>query len=110
LDLDETHAYVHHRLTVAGGDSKVFSPDAVEIIHAHAKGVPRLMNQLCDFALLYAFADGVRQVDADLTHQVLRDRAASVALPSVAPVARKARMPRKVRRKSPAEIPSNGAI
>jgi type II secretory pathway predicted ATPase ExeA len=110
LDIDETHAYVHHRLAVAGGDAMLFSPEAVEIIHTHAKGVPRLMNQLCDFALLYAFADGVHAVDAELTRQVLRDRAASVALPSVAPVALKARSPRKVRRKNAAEIPSNGAI
>jgi hypothetical protein len=45
--------------------------------------VPRLINQLCDFALLYAFADGRLTIDADLIAQVVRDRSTGIALPSV---------------------------
>src|SRR5277367_2667762 len=83
LDRSETHAYVRHRLEVAGGSPGLFQHDAVEFMYLRTKGVPRLINQLCDFALLYAFADGRLTIDADLVAQVVRDRSAGIALPSV---------------------------
>jgi general secretion pathway protein A len=85
LDRGETHAYVRHRLEVAGRDTTLFLPDAIEFVHARTKGVPRLMNQLCDFALLYAFADGRTTIDADLIAQVVRDRSTGIALPAMTP-------------------------
>jgi general secretion pathway protein A len=84
LDRNETHAYVRHRLEVAGRVTPLFLPDAIEFVYARTKGVPRLMNQLCDFALLYAYADGRTTIDADLIAQVVRDRGAGVALPAAA--------------------------
>ena len=84
LDRGETHAYVRHRLEIAGRRTTLFLPDAIEFVHARAKGVPRLINQLCDFALLYAYADGKATVDADLIAQVVRDRSTGVALPGTA--------------------------
>ena len=87
LDRGETHDYVRHRLEVANGEPAVFSADAIDFVHSRSKGVPRLINQLCDFALLYAFADGRATVDADLVAQVVRDRCVGVALPSIAPAA-----------------------
>jgi general secretion pathway protein A len=74
LDRHETHAYVHHRLSVAGGDEELFSPDAIEFVYVRTNGIPRLLNQLCDFALVYAFAEGRTSIDADLISQVDRDR------------------------------------
>jgi general secretion pathway protein A len=91
LDLTEAHAYVRHRLEVAGGAPSLFSPESVDLVHAHTRGVPRLMNQLCDFALLYAFADGRTTVDSDLVSQVVRDRGTGVALPSISPITPKRR-------------------
>jgi type II secretory pathway predicted ATPase ExeA len=85
LDRHETHAYVRHRLEVAGGSPSVFLPESIEFVHARTKGVPRLINQLCDFALVYAYADGRKSVDADLIAQVMRDRSSGVALPAPAP-------------------------
>jgi len=81
LDPNESRSYVHHRLEVAGGDPRLFSLQAVELIHGQTQGIPRLMNQLCDFALLYAFADGRKSVDADLISQVIRERGDVVAMP-----------------------------
>jgi general secretion pathway protein A len=81
LDLNDTHAYIGHRLRVAGGSATLFSPEAVELVHLQTQGVPRLINQLCDFALLYAFADGRMDVDLELMEQVVRDRGSGVALP-----------------------------
>jgi len=86
LDRHETHAYICHRLEVAGGDAALFLPEAIEFMYARTNGVPRLLNQLGDFALVYAFADGRSTIDADLIAQVVRDRSAgqgSVMLSSV---------------------------
>jgi general secretion pathway protein A len=102
LDRGETHAYVRHRLEVAGGSTTLFSADAIEFVHARTKGVPRLVNQLCDFGLLYAFADGRMTIDADLIAQVLRDRGNGVALPAMSSAAMESRKP-------PVGIPNNGA-
>jgi general secretion pathway protein A len=74
LDYEETHAYVRHRLTVAGGRATIFLPEAIEFVYARTNGVPRLLNQLCDLALVYAFAEGKRSVDAELIAQVVCDR------------------------------------
>jgi len=81
LDGAETHAYIRHRLEIAGRRTALFSPDAIEFVHVRTNGVPRLINQLCDFALLYAYADGRATVDADLIAQVVSDRSTGVALP-----------------------------
>jgi general secretion pathway protein A len=83
LDRQETHAYIRHRLNVAGGDSALFSPDAIELMHARTTGVPRLLNQLGDFALVYAYAEGRTTVDANLIAQVVRDRSAGQSLHTV---------------------------
>ena len=62
LDRDETHAYVRHRLTVAGGDPNLFEPRALDVIHDHAGGVPRLINVLGHRSLLVAYTRGIRRI------------------------------------------------
>ena len=57
LDLDELKHYVSHRLSVAGRDDEIFTDDCFGLIHRYSGGVPRLINTLCDTALLCAFAD-----------------------------------------------------
>jgi type II secretory pathway predicted ATPase ExeA len=74
LDRHETRSYIHHRLLVAGADEGLFMPDAIDFLYARTNGIPRLLNQLCDFALVYAFAEGRTSIDADLISQVERDR------------------------------------
>jgi type II secretory pathway predicted ATPase ExeA len=80
LDPHETQAYIRHRLEVAGGAPSLFRAEAIELIHARTRGVPRLLNQLCDYALVYAFADGLETIDADLIAQLVLDRKGAVAL------------------------------
>jgi general secretion pathway protein A len=103
LDLTEAHAYVHHRLGVAGARETIFLPEAIDFVHAQTRGVPRLMNQLCDFALLYAYADGRTTVDADLASQAMRDCGTGVALPAILPVSSERR------KKTPVEISDSGS-
>jgi putative secretion ATPase (PEP-CTERM system associated) len=58
LDRREMREYIEHRLEVAGGtDRLLFDGDCFETIHRYTGGVPRLINTLCDSALLCAFAD-----------------------------------------------------
>ena len=66
--------YIRHRLRVAGADREIFTPAACEAAHAASRGVPRLVNQICDYALVYAFTDGQDRIDAGLIEQVARDR------------------------------------
>lgn len=66
LDKRETREYIAHRLSVAGRlDPSIFSEDVYELIHRYTGGVPRLINTLCDTALLCAFADEKSSVDTD---------------------------------------------
>lgn len=83
LRSDETHAYVRHRLVVAGGSAELISNDAVDLVYARTGGVPRLINILCDTALVYGFAEQKARIDAELMAQVVEDRLAGGLLPLV---------------------------
>ena len=74
LEPAETVAYIKHRLVTAGAQEDVFTPHAYMLIHAASRGVPRLINVLCDTALSFAFADEVRIVDEDYMRGVLKER------------------------------------
>jgi general secretion pathway protein A len=55
LNEDETREYIRHRLKVAGTEQELFSPAAVHEIYAFARGTPRLINAVCDRALLTGY-------------------------------------------------------
>ena len=65
LDRREMHEYIDHRLGVAGAKTRLFEEDAFETIHLYTGGVPRLINTLCDSALLCAFADEKSTIGRD---------------------------------------------
>jgi len=65
LDRREMREYIDHRLSVAGAQAKLFEEDVFETIHRYTGGVPRLINTLCDTALLCAFADEKSSVGLD---------------------------------------------
>ena len=58
LDRRETEEYIKHRLAIGGCEGDLFADDCFDIIYRFTGGVPRLINTLCDTALLCAFADG----------------------------------------------------
>jgi type II secretory pathway predicted ATPase ExeA len=66
--------YIAYRLKVAGSDREIFSPAACDLVCAASGGLPRVINQVCDYALVYAFAEGAPVVGADLVRQVVDDR------------------------------------
>jgi len=62
----DTHAYVRHRLRVAGGRRGLFSEAAIRRIHAESRGIPRLINIICDRALLGAYAQDKRRIESGM--------------------------------------------
>jgi type II secretory pathway predicted ATPase ExeA len=70
----ESADYVDYRVTWAGGrTTETFTPEALDVICRAADGVPRCLNQLCDHALLSAFAAGERPVSARTVLDALAD-------------------------------------
>ena len=66
LNRKEMQEYIDHRLAVAGREpNDLFEEDAFDVIHRYSGGVPRLINTLCDTALLCAFADEKPSVGLD---------------------------------------------
>jgi putative secretion ATPase (PEP-CTERM system associated) len=66
LDRTEMREYIEHRLEIAGNeDAQLFDDDCFDTIHRYTGGVPRLINTLCDSALLCAFADEKTTVGLD---------------------------------------------
>jgi type II secretory pathway predicted ATPase ExeA len=74
LDLQGTCDYIRHRLVVAGGDPNLVEATACVTVYYYTRGVPRLINVLCDTALVCGYADQKSRIDADLIHDVVRDR------------------------------------
>lgn len=73
MDAETVSSYIAHRLQQAGGAPDTFSAEACKAIHSHSGGVPRLVNQLCDLCMVYAFANGQTVIDAETVSQVLED-------------------------------------
>ncbi len=73
MDAETTAGYIAHRLRVAGGTGQEFATDACALVHKATGGVPRLVNQLCEFAMLYTWTDEARTVTARIVQNVLRD-------------------------------------
>ncbi len=74
LSPKDAKAYILHRLTVAGAGEAIFSPQALRTIAEVSGGVPRIINTLCDMALVYGYSAGKRKIDARIVKSVLEDR------------------------------------
>ncbi len=72
LSLEQCDAYIRHRLQVAGATTDIFERSAVAAIHHHAGGLPRLINTICDNALLSAYSADRTTVDGRFVDSVLR--------------------------------------
>ena len=73
LSQQECCEYVSNRLKVAGGDRQIFTPNALESIHTYSGGIPRIMNVLCDNALLTSYALGRKEIDTGIIREVAED-------------------------------------
>ena len=73
FDLKETTRYLEFRVKAAGGATQPFAQDAVDMIYAHAGGIPRNINTVADLCLLSGFLERKWQIDAALVSRVIED-------------------------------------
>jgi general secretion pathway protein A len=74
LDLPETTAYIAGRTRIAGGDAKkIFTREAVELIHQCSRGIPRTISVICDNALVSGFAGDERPIGWETVYEVCAD-------------------------------------
>ena len=74
LDAQETAAYIHSRLDHAAiGTPPRFPADAAELVHRRSGGVPRIINVICDAALVFGYAEERRLIDLSLIEDVVAE-------------------------------------
>jgi len=81
LDYDETLRYIQHRLKTAGASRNIFTPLACERIHEYSGGIPRLINLICDTAMVYGFADQIKLIGEDLVDEMVSERMQDSVVP-----------------------------
>jgi general secretion pathway protein A len=88
LTKEETHAYILERLKIAGAAPDglpIFSPAAAEAIHLYSLGVPRVVNLLCEHALINAYVEQQRPIQAKIIEDVAREFRLDVVEPTAPP-------------------------
>lgn len=76
FDQEQTRAYIRHRIRIAGGaQDELFTLEASDVVFRMSRGVPRIINLLCDTALVYGYADQKSTIDADTVNEMLEDKA-----------------------------------
>lgn len=73
LNRAETVAYIRHRLKVAGGSSEIFSEHACHAVYSASGGIPRLINTVCERALMGGYSTGTRRIDAPMVRRAARE-------------------------------------
>ena len=117
LDADETEAYINHRLRRAAlGAPLQLRRDVTDRVHRRARGVPRLVNVICDAALVFAYAEERRTIDAPLMDEVFLEleetgvlRPLAAAAPAQ-PAVTEARPVEHRVAEAPARAPVEGAV
>ena len=76
LTKEETHAYILERLKIAGAmgnGQPIFSPPAIETVHLYSLGIPRVVNLLCEHALINAYAEQQRPIQPKIIEEVAHE-------------------------------------
>jgi general secretion pathway protein A len=98
LSPEETRLYIRHRLRVAGAtDAGIFSDAAVQRVADYSRGVPRVINIVCDHCLLSGYADSKRRIDARMVDEAIE-------------YLEEGEQPKWRRRRQVSLVPSAGAI
>jgi len=74
LDAREVANYINFRLQAVGASHPIFSPEASSLIASASGGIPRMINVLCDTALVYAFANDAKVVTDQRVREVIADK------------------------------------
>jgi general secretion pathway protein A len=74
LTFEESRGYIADRLRIAGANREpIFESDAVEALHHYSRGIPRVMNLLCEHALVNAYVEGLNPVPARMVEEAASD-------------------------------------
>lgn len=75
LDLAETESYIRHRMMVAGlpANQSIFNRGAIKKIYTASKGIPRIINVICDRALLGAYTNNLSDVDNAVAQSAIKE-------------------------------------
>ena len=88
LTKEETHNYILERLKIAGAaanEQPIFGPGAIEAIHLYSLGVPRVVNLLCEHALINAYVEQQRPIEPKIIEDIAREFQLDVAEPIAPP-------------------------
>ncbi len=86
LDLDDTKGYIHHRLRSAGSTNaeKIFPTETVAEVHRQSKGFPRLVNTVCENALIHGYARQYETITPEIVQEIAAQFRLNVTHPSPA--------------------------
>jgi hypothetical protein len=70
---ESTRGYIQHRLRLAGSHEEIFDEQATQLIHRYSRGIPRLINTICDNALFEGYLLKQKKIDASLVATVVKD-------------------------------------
>ena len=73
LTADETKAYVTNRLRIVGATQPIFAPDAVQVIYQYSKGIPRVINLICEHAMISAYVEQIKPIPPRIVEAVSRE-------------------------------------
>ncbi|MFW6131023.1 MAG: ExeA family protein [Candidatus Aminicenantaceae bacterium] len=73
LEKSEIKQYIKHRLEIAGTTQDIFSDPAVDLIWEYSKGIPRMINHVCDISLLIGFSNDKEEIDKDTAEKAIRN-------------------------------------
>ncbi len=75
LNKDEVGNYIQYRLKIGeAANLDIFTEEAIELIYEHSLGIPRIINVICDTALVYGYADGQKTIDRSIIETVIKER------------------------------------
>jgi general secretion pathway protein A len=70
LTQSQTHSYVAERLRIAGASWQLFSQEALDLVHRYSRGIPRIINLLCEHSLILAYVEQSQQVTPAIVENV----------------------------------------
>ncbi len=82
LNESETELYILHRLKVAGANKPIFTAEACHAIYRFSGGTPRLINLLCDTALVYGFAEQTHEIGEKIITDVVSEQHHNSIIPT----------------------------
>lgn len=74
LSMEEVHNYVRHRLICSNGNENLFDQKAISLIAYYSCGIPRVINNFCELALVYGFADEKELITVDIALAAIKDK------------------------------------